>query len=231
MVLTVDTELGSKILSSESHTPRQRKRRKRILATVLEILNAEGYDALTTRRLSQEAGVAPGTLFNLFGTKDRLILHALSESFISIEEHVERLGVADPIEHLMVYYKLAAEQTSNNLVYAKTTTKIILSNLGEEEIASASILTTRPYFELQLLRAQNLGYIKGGVDVRNLSKYVASQHWGITILWLIEQIAAEDIGSEWQRSTLMLLYPVVSKDGRRDIDKRLAALDARAAGA
>jgi AcrR family transcriptional regulator len=48
-------------------------RRERILAAARAIVAREGFDALTTRRLADEAGVTAPTLYNLIGSKDEII--------------------------------------------------------------------------------------------------------------------------------------------------------------
>ncbi|MBV7274539.1 TetR/AcrR family transcriptional regulator [Clostridium thailandense] len=48
-------------------------RRERILKAALKLFNAHGFDNTPTARISKEAGVATGTLFNYFDTKEQLI--------------------------------------------------------------------------------------------------------------------------------------------------------------
>lgn len=48
-------------------------RRERILAAARDIIDREGFDALTTRRLADDAGITVPTLYNLIGSKDEII--------------------------------------------------------------------------------------------------------------------------------------------------------------
>ena len=68
-----------------SLTPRQRERRARILDAAYALLVRHGYDAMSTKMIASEAGVAERTLFNIYKTKDALIATAArerSEGFI-----------------------------------------------------------------------------------------------------------------------------------------------------
>lgn len=47
--------------------------RERIVAAALDLVDAEGLAALSTRRLAAELGVSGPSLYNHFGTKDELI--------------------------------------------------------------------------------------------------------------------------------------------------------------
>jgi AcrR family transcriptional regulator len=48
-------------------------KRERILKAALKLFNTYGFDNTPTARISKEAGVATGTLFNYFNTKEDLI--------------------------------------------------------------------------------------------------------------------------------------------------------------
>ncbi|MDC7339773.1 TetR/AcrR family transcriptional regulator C-terminal domain-containing protein [Streptomyces lydicus] len=56
--------------------------RERIVATALELIDAEGLPALSTRRLAAELGVSGPSLYNHFTTKDE-ILDAVADTVIA----------------------------------------------------------------------------------------------------------------------------------------------------
>lgn len=49
--------------------------KRQILAAALELFRTKGLDKTTTRQISQKAGIAEGTLFNYFKTKEDLALY------------------------------------------------------------------------------------------------------------------------------------------------------------
>lgn len=51
--------------------------RRRVLDAALELFEKKGYDATTTKAIAQRAGVAEGTVFNYFETKDDIALYFL----------------------------------------------------------------------------------------------------------------------------------------------------------
>jgi AcrR family transcriptional regulator len=52
----------------------KKKTKEKILAAALELFRENGLDGTTTKQISQKAGIAEGTLFNYFKTKEDLAL-------------------------------------------------------------------------------------------------------------------------------------------------------------
>lgn len=66
-------------VAPRSLTPRQRERRERIQAATFDLLARHGSEALSMKLIAQAAGVAERTLFNIYGSKDRLIASSARE--------------------------------------------------------------------------------------------------------------------------------------------------------
>src|SRR5438477_3337935 len=49
--------------------------RKRIVTAALSLFQTKGFDATTTRAIARKAGIAEGTVFNYFRTKEDIALH------------------------------------------------------------------------------------------------------------------------------------------------------------
>src|SRR5438105_572810 len=49
--------------------------RQRIVTAALHLFNTKGFDAATTKQIAKRAGVAEGTVFNYFETKEDIALH------------------------------------------------------------------------------------------------------------------------------------------------------------
>ena len=58
---------------------RQQQREVNILAAARQALTEKGYDGVTMNALAEKAGVVKKTLYNLYGSKDDLLLAAISE--------------------------------------------------------------------------------------------------------------------------------------------------------
>lgn len=69
-------------------TPSQSARRDRVIHAALELGAAGGYDAVQMRDVAQSAGVALGTIYRYFSSKDHLLAAALVEWVNDLERRV-----------------------------------------------------------------------------------------------------------------------------------------------
>lgn len=70
----------------------QRHRRSMILATIRRLLEEDGYDGVTVRRVAEQSGHAVQTIYNLVGPRDQAIVEAIGE----YTRYVGRSAMPDP---------------------------------------------------------------------------------------------------------------------------------------
>jgi len=69
-------------------TAGQQETRRQIIDAALAIAADEGYDALTTRTVAARAGVALGTVYRYFTSKDHILVEAMVDSSTRFERSV-----------------------------------------------------------------------------------------------------------------------------------------------
>ena len=68
--------------------------RARLVQATIECLVEEGYPALTTRRIAERAGVAQSTLMHHFGTREELIVEAVTQQALRFAaQALERIDI------------------------------------------------------------------------------------------------------------------------------------------
>lgn len=100
------TQAGSR----RSPKPRARKRdenkektKQAILAAALDLFSRKGFQVTTTKEISKKAGIAEGTLFNYFRTKEDLALYFLEREVLGLiqwfqaEERLRRASLAEKL--------------------------------------------------------------------------------------------------------------------------------------
>jgi AcrR family transcriptional regulator len=77
-------------------TPVQRERRRRIIEAALELAAEGGYEAVQMREVAARAGVALGTLYRYFSSKERLLVAGMGERVAMMRLRIkERPPVGD----------------------------------------------------------------------------------------------------------------------------------------
>ena len=94
-------------LANRPLTANQQERRNRILAAARELVAQHGYDGMIMRDVATAANVSPTTLYNLYNTKDELLLAALRDKL------AENLRIATPesFEHGYDYFAAQLENS------------------------------------------------------------------------------------------------------------------------
>lgn len=85
---------------------RQDQRRERILETALDLFSRQGFHRTSTRQIAQVSGVAEGTIFNYFRTKQDLLLASVAQmvdAFFALE--LPTLEQSDPLEVLRAHFR------------------------------------------------------------------------------------------------------------------------------
>lgn len=81
------------------------KTRRAILRAALELFASRGFHRTTTKTISRKAGIAEGTLFNYFRTKEDLAIYFFDQELLSLIEWYEK---AAPLRRAPLPEKLFA---------------------------------------------------------------------------------------------------------------------------
>jgi AcrR family transcriptional regulator len=83
------------------------KTRRRILKSARKLFAQNGFDAVTTRDLADAAGIASGTLFNYFATKERVLAQLAADAAAEIDFKPDALEAASLDEALFAHVAAA----------------------------------------------------------------------------------------------------------------------------
>jgi AcrR family transcriptional regulator len=83
----------------------KQENRARILEKATEIFTSKGFEESTTRDIAQASGLAVGTLFNYFPTKETLAMTMVTEALSQGREDFlrRRIGTEDLVEELFLF--------------------------------------------------------------------------------------------------------------------------------
>src|SRR5688500_1624661 len=84
-------------------TENKERTRERILKAALELFRKQGLERTTTKQISTKAGIAEGTLFNYFKTKEDLALYFFQketedlEAWFKADERLQRASIQEKL--------------------------------------------------------------------------------------------------------------------------------------
>lgn len=130
--------------------------RELLLATVREIIDSEGVDAVTMDGLAERAGVGKGTVFRRFGSRAGIFDALLDADERSFQARVlsgpPPLGPgADPVSRLIAYGEARIDMLLENLEIARAA-------LGRTPTVPDSIAELTPVHVRALLEAAGVPY-------------------------------------------------------------------------
>ncbi|MBN9250795.1 MAG: TetR/AcrR family transcriptional regulator [Mesorhizobium sp.] len=88
------------------HNAKQRRElhkanlRSELIAAAHGLVQDEGYDALTIRKLAKRAGIAPMSVYSYFSDKQEILYALAEDAFEALAQRIERNQPDDPLEAL-----------------------------------------------------------------------------------------------------------------------------------
>ena len=198
--------------------------RRRILEAADELFAAEGYLRTTVNRIAERAGVAPDTVYAVFGSKGRVLTAILDMRLVQGADVTNELELpeakairdeSDQRNQIVLYVRfLIAALDRISRVYA------IMRSAAAADDEMSSI-----YAEMQLYRARNLNKIVGWIAkngrLRMTKKRAAEVMWALASPDLASMLREEQGWSseeyaEWLED--MLSYALLpSTETMRDV--------------
>ena len=218
--------MTSAISKRKYESPRQVARQTKILATAREMLEEGGYDGLTMRGLAREAGVAQGTLYNLYGSKDDLIIAALDDLMTNLAaETIRRSGHAG-IDSILTSCTVTGRNIQRAPAYAEAMTRIIFSIQRDSPLVDLLFARAYPGIRHNLRAARDAGEMREGVDIDIIAKHLTGADWSVIILWMMGMLPLEDMIKERMRSVILVLLGVTCEPRTSQLRQALEDLDA-----
>ena len=206
-------------------SPRQLQRQSNILATVRYMLEEVGYEGMTIRGLAKRAGVAQGTLYNLYGGKDALVLAAVDDLLSQLTGAAAREAPSEGIDAIFAMSGIIGAQVEATPGYADAMTRILFHVGQDDPLVDLLFARSYPFLKSQLEVARKNGEVRPDIDTGLVARHLVGQQWGVVLLWMMGMIPLEDNGRERRRSELMTLIGIATDSGRKRLEAMLAELD------
>jgi AcrR family transcriptional regulator len=161
----------------------KQRRIERILGAALELLRSEPDEPLTVERIAARAEVAPATVFNLVGTRERIWAALANRAFASLEEVSERTG-GDPHERA----RAMADAVMKTVIADAAVFRALLSDWSQ----SGKVLD-RDLTQDLVACLHEAGFTPPQVDVERLAALVGTGFNGACHQWAAGLISDREL--------------------------------------
>lgn len=189
-------------------SPRQEERQRRILAVTREEIATVGYDAITMQGLADAAQVSTKTLYNLYGSKDKLLLASVEDLLAEIQEESTQQGAKAGVEMLLAQSEVSARRVLEAPNYSEVMARaLFLSNKGDRlsnVLLERYCRQTEEAFE----KSRQQGEMDPEADLASLASIFTAHQWGLVLSWSKGVILSEQFTQLTLRSQLTTIYPV-----------------------
>jgi AcrR family transcriptional regulator len=167
----------------KSLTPRQESRRHRILTVARQMVADYGYKGMVMSQVAERAEVSPTTLYNLYNTKDELLLEALRELLVISYQQVGELSDVGPgWKHLVSFMEYGASLRASEPAYAEAITDALLRAVQGDALTELLLYSVRQGFLHALTKMAEQGELQEEVDVEHLSTMLLGNYWSTFML-------------------------------------------------
>jgi AcrR family transcriptional regulator len=204
---------------------RQRERGERILEVTRSMLTEAGYHGVTMRDVCERAGVARKTLYDRFGSKDALVLAAVTEVLDAVDLRARKLaGADDGIGAVLAYQRAAFRQIVRAPKYAAAMGHALFQAAPEDALSHVLLRNRIARNASALAHARARGELAPAVDIDTLAAHLTAQSWGVIMLWMKGLVALDRIETESRRACLMTLVAAATGARREALIQLLGEL-------
>lgn len=185
-------------------TKLQQERRSRILQATREELARLGYDRLNMRDLAVASQVSTATLYNLYQSKDTLILVALQDQLnnIALNASGDR-----GFERLVGRIESSARQIMDTPTYAEAMSRMLFNADAQDPVVRTVMTVAMRQDVISLKEMVEDGDLQPEADLELIARDLTSTAWGTILLWLKGYVALHDFAKEYVGSQVRRLVP------------------------
>lgn len=205
-------------------SPRQQARQERILQAARELIARKGYDGLTMRELARASGVADKTLYNLFASKDRLVMAAVADLLDHIIQHIGEREPQPGLETVLQYSDSLTRQVLETPAYAEAMSRGLFQADASNALVDVLLSGNERFLRKALDEARRRKELLPDTDAPALARMLAGHMWGILLLWNKGLLTLDELPAMANRSLCLSLAGVVRGRGKTLINRRLGAI-------
>lgn len=163
-------------------TPKQEDRRHRILSATRQLVADHGYEGTVMSQVAESAGVSPTTLYNLYNTKDELLLEALRELIIENYQKIDGESKGPGWQYLLRVVENGAWLRGTNPAYGDAITNALLRATPGDALVELLLKNVRYDFRTSLSAMKDRSELLDDVHIEHLATLMMGNYWSTFIM-------------------------------------------------
>ena len=188
-------------------TPRQLDRRQRILSSAREMIADHGYDGMVMSQIAAAAGVSPTTLYNLFNTKDQLILSSLQDFLLTNAQNRFNSAGGPGWRYMLDTVIGGARLTAASPAYSEAMLTALQRSKSGDQLVRLLIEDGCQNFSESLSVMLNQNELRADIDINNLAVMLVGSYWSSFFMWNKGVLRLTDLEKSVLASFVAILLP------------------------
>jgi len=163
------------------------ERRDRILIAAKRLVAERGYDGLTMRDLARASKVSVPTLYNLFGSKDAILLAELQAMSGAIMNALPRTGDSF-FARGMVAFDAGMRIIEDSPAFFRAVIQMFMTSPATDEVRRRTEQGFIAVMEANLAAAKAAGQLADWAEPQIVARHMWAQHMAVFLAWGLNQI-------------------------------------------
>ena len=200
------------------------RRRRRILEAAARLVETEGLDGVTMRRLSEAAGVSYATVYNLVGAKEDVLVAVLRAGLEDLGAHLAAVDSPDPLDRA----RAVVAGVVDHFVTRPTLYRALVQAVHDPATGARGLPIRRrtiAVYESSIRDAIEQGSLRDDLDAHVLGVHVTLAVNGVIRRWAAGEIDATAFRAEADYALRVALLGVASPSTRTKLLAELRACE------
>ena len=197
-------------------------RRRKIVDAAASLLREAGFDGVSMAQIAERAGVAPGTVYNLFETKTAIVQQVFDADLADFERQLSDLAVRDALERIFAAVELAARLYRRDPAFYRAMAR---ARRGADRARIAIAGPRQAFWERQVAAAIDDGGLSPGASAHLVGVALSQLMRGAFLEWAEHAISAEQLAAEVAYGFAMILLAHASKPAAAVLEARMRAAE------
>ena len=204
-------------------TTNQRARRFRILKATQRMVTEHGYSGTIMRDVAALADVSATTLYNLYNTKDELLLAALTESIVESAQRAHQDAGGPGYRYLLAHAQHVAEFTRTQPSFVSAISEALFRASPGDALVVMLMdqLCEDARKSLDAMAAAH--ELAAGADLSGMATRLTGAFWATFLLWSKGLIQLDALEDTLRDSYLSVLIPASQGDARTALEVAYAS--------